>query len=306
MSGRPEGATLAVVSVEVSTRQTPSAASPRAQRFRLGPLTSPLSAFAVFVLAAIVFAAILAPLIAPYDPYAIALEQRLSAPTTTHWLGTDELGRDLFSNFLFASRVSLSVGASAAALGNLLGVGLGLLAGTRRGWVDDVTMRLMDSLLAIPGLMLALAIVTSFGTSLVALVIAVGITLIPATTRIVRAATLVEEGKDYILAARTLGATGVHRALHHLLPNIVSPILLQITLGVSIAILIEAFMSFVGLGVQPPAASLGTMVAQGYGFIGISPWYVTSSGLVIFIIIWTLNVVGDSLRDSLDPRLRNL
>jgi len=265
-----------------------------------------LSAFAVLVLAAFVLAAIMAPLIAPYDPYAISLEQRLAAPTSTHWLGTDELGRDLFSNFLFASRVSLSVGASAAALGNLIGICLGLLAGTRRGWVDDVTMRLMDSLLAIPGLMLALAIVTSFGTSLVALVIAVGITLIPATTRIVRAATLVEEGKDYILAARTLGATGVHRARQHLLPNIVSPILLQITLGVSIAILIEAFMSFVGLGVQPPASSLGTMVAQGYGFIGISPWYVTSSGLVIFIIIWTLNVVGDSMRDSLDPRLRNL
>jgi peptide/nickel transport system permease protein len=306
VSGRPEGATLSVAALEVSPPQGWTSASPRSRRFRVGPLTSPLSAFAVLVLSAIVFAAIMASLIAPYDPYAITLEQRLTGPTASHWLGTDELGRDLFSNFLFASRVSLSVGASAAVLGNLLGICLGLLAGTRRGWVDDATMRLMDSLLAIPGLMLALAIVTSFGTSLVSLVIAVGITLIPATTRIVRAATLVEEGKDYILAARTLGATGVHRARQHLLPNIVSPILLQITLGVSIAILIEAFMSFVGLGVQPPAVSLGTMVAQGYGFIGISPWYVTSSGLLIFIIIWTLNVVGDSLRDSLDPRLRNL
>src|SRR5262249_3813514 len=161
-------------------------------------------------------------------------------------------------------RVSLAVGASAAMLGNVIGVSLGLLAGSRRGWIDDVTMRLIDTLLAIPGLLLALAIVTSFGTSLGTLVVAVGITLIPATTRLVRAATLVEVNKDYVLAARTLGSTATHLATRHVLPNVISPILLQITLGVSIAILIEAFMSFVGLGVQPPDVSLGTMVAQGY------------------------------------------
>jgi peptide/nickel transport system permease protein len=265
-----------------------------------------MAAAAVLILSVIALAALLAPVVAPYDPYAISIQDRLSGPNATHWLGTDEIGRDLLSNFLFASRVSLAVGASAAVLGNLIGICLGLLAGSRRGWVDDVIMRLMDSLLAIPGLLLALAIVAAFGTSLGALIIAVGITLIPATTRIVRAATLVERGKDYVLAGRTLGGTAIHLALRHVVPNIVSPILLQITLGVSIAILIEAFMSFVGLGVQPPAVSLGTMVAQGYGFIGISPWYVTSSGLVIFITIWTLNVVGDALRDSVDPRLRNL
>jgi peptide/nickel transport system permease protein len=248
----------------------------------------------------------LAPVISPYDPLAIDIKSRLAGPSGRHLLGTDELGRDLLSNILYASRISLVVGAGATLLGGLVAIPLGLLAGLRGGIVDVVVMRLTDGLLAIPYLLLALAIVTSLGTSLSTLLVALAITLIPATIRIIRAEALVEEGKDYVLAARALGVRESRVMVRHVLPNTLSTILIQLTLGMTLAILIEAFMSYVGLGIQPPRGSLGTLLSSGYGFVGLSGWYVTFPGLFIFALVWSLNVLGDGLRDALDPRIRRI
>ncbi len=269
-------------------------------------LTSPVRSAAAVVLAAMVAAALVAPRIAPYDPLAINMADRLAGPNGRHLFGTDEVGRDLLSNVLYASRVSLLVGSAATAVGMALAVPLGLVAGLRGGAVDDLIMRFTDGLLAIPGILLALAIVASFGTSLPTLMIGVGCTLIPATVRIMRAGVLVERGKDYVVAAQALGSGEARILVRHVFPNVISAVLIQGTLGMTFAILTEAFMSFVGLGVQPPAASLGTLLSSGYGFIRLAPWYVTFPGLCIFGLVWSLNVLGDALRDSLDPRLRRV
>lgn len=269
-------------------------------------IASPMRVIAVAIAVVLLGGAILAPVVSPYDPLEIDIKNRLAGPSGSHLLGTDEIGRDLLSNILFASRISLLVGAGATLLGGLVAIPLGLLAGLRGGIVDVIVMRLTDGLLAIPNLLLALAIVTSLGTSTSTLLLALALILIPATIRIIRAEALVEEGKDYVLAARAVGAGEVRVMLRHVLPNTLSTILIQLTLGMTLAILIEAFMSYVGLGIQPPRASLGTLLSSGYGFIGLSAWYVTFPGLFIFALVWSLNVLGDGLRDALDPRLRRL
>ncbi len=275
-----------------------------AMKLLRGMTNSPIRGVASVILITLVVAALFAPVVAPYDPLTIDITLQLSGPTLAHPLGTDEVGRDLLSNILYASRISLTAGAGATALGAVFALPLGLLAGFRRGPIDDLLMALTDSLLSIPGMLLALSIVAALGTSMVTLMVAIAITLTPGTIRIVRAGALVEREKDYVLAANALGASGMRVMVRHILPNISSAILIQLTLGMTIAILIEAFMSYVGLGVQPPYNSLGTLLSTGYGFIGLSPWYVTFPGLFIFFIVWSLNVLGDAIRDSLDPRLR--
>jgi peptide/nickel transport system permease protein len=267
-------------------------------------VNSPIRLGATVILFLLLIAAILAPVISPYDPLVFDMKARLSGPTWTHLLGTDEIGRDLLSNIFYASRISIVVGAGSAAISALIAVPLGLFSGFRGGIADSVVMRLTDGLLAIPNIMLALAIVTSFGSSTKALLIAIALTLVPATVRIIRAETLVEQSKDYVLSARALGASESRIMFRHLLPNTLSVMLVQFTLGMTLATLIEAFMSYVGLGVQPPRASLGTLLSSGYGFVGLSAWYVTFPGLYIFLLIWSMNVLGDGLRDALDPRLR--
>lgn len=271
-----------------------------------GMTNSPIRAAASVILITLLVAALFAPVVAPYDPLTIDITLQLSGPSLAHPLGTDEVGRDLLSNILFASRISLTAGAGATALGAVFAVPLGLLAGFRRGPIDDLLMRLTDSLFSIPGILLALTIVAALGTSMVTLMMAIGVTLTPGTIRIVRASALVEREKDYVLAANALGASDMRIMVRHILPNISSAILIQLTLGMTIAILIEAFMSYVGLGVQPPYNSLGTLLSTGYGFIGLSPWYVTFPGIFIFSMVWSLNVLGDAIRDSLDPRLRSI
>jgi len=285
-----------------------AAGGPRRARFANWRqlVASPVRVVAVVIVGLLIGGAILAPAISPYDPLEIDIKSRLAGPSGRHLLGTDELGRDLLSNILYASRISLLVGAGATVLGGLVAIPLGLLAGLRGGVVDVVIMRLTDGLLAIPYLLLALAIVTSLGTNMSTLLLALAITLIPATIRIIRSEALVEEGKDYVLAARALGAGEVRVMLRHVLPNTLSTILIQLTLGMTLAILIEAFMSYVGLGIQPPRASLGTLLSSGYSFVGLSGWYVTFPGLFIFALVWSLNVLGDGLRDALDPRLRRI
>jgi ABC-type dipeptide/oligopeptide/nickel transport system permease subunit len=207
---------------------------------------------------------------------------------------------------LFAARVSIVVGLSAVAITFVLGVPLGLIAGYRGGHIGDLIMRAMDVMLAIPGIMLALVLVATFGPSTVNATLAIGIMAVPGVARLTRAVVLVEQGRDYVLAARASGATETRIALRTILPNCLPPLIVQASLTMAVAILIEASLSYMGLGVQPPWSSLGSMLYTAYGFISRSHWYITFPGLTIFFIVWSLNLLGDGLRDALDPRLRQM
>jgi ABC-type dipeptide/oligopeptide/nickel transport system permease subunit len=207
---------------------------------------------------------------------------------------------------LHAARISLAVAFSAQLIALAIGVPLGLLAGYQRGLIDGVIMRFLDGFLAIPGILLALTIVGMFGTGVQYLLVAIGIINMPYVARITRAAVVVEREKDYVLAARAIGARDARIMLRTLLPNCLSPLIVQASLGVAIAILLEASLSFLGLGVQPPYASWGTLLQTGYSYIRLTAWYVTFPGLFIFATVWSLNVIGDVLRDALDPRLRKV
>jgi peptide/nickel transport system permease protein len=260
--------------------------------------------FAAVLLGAIAISAIAAPVIAPYSPLEMHVRDRFSAPSLHYLFGTDETGRDMLSLILFAARISLTVSVSAETLALLAGIPLGLLAGYRSGLVDDIIMRALDGFLAFPGILLALTIVGMFGTQLQFLILALGIINTPYVARIMRAAVVGERGKDYVLAARAVGATAPRIMFRSILPNCLSPLIVQGSLGVAFAILTEASLSFLGLGVQPPAASWGTLLQVGYSYIRVTPWYILFPGLFIFATVWSLNILGDALRDALDPRLR--
>ena len=266
---------------------------------RSGPTT-----VAALLLILIVVAAVAAPALAPYSPLVMHVPDRFSGPTFAYLLGTDETGRDMLSLILYAARISLTVSVTAETLALLLGVPLGVLAGYRGGLTDDVIMRALDGFLAFPGILLALTIVGMFGPHLQFLILALGIINTPYVARIMRAAVVGERGKDYVLAARALGATIPRIMFRNILPNCLSPLTVQASLGVAFAILTEASLSFLGLGVQPPAASWGTLLQVGYSYIRVTPWYVLFPGLFIFATVWSLSMLGDALRDALDPRLR--
>ena len=259
---------------------------------------------AAILLGLIFLCAIAAPLIAPYSPLEMHVRDRFSAPSLRYLFGTDETGRDMLSLILFAARISLTVSLSAETLALVAGIPLGLLAGYRSGLLDDVIMRALDGFLAFPGILLALTIVGIFGTQLQFLIIALGIINTPYVARIMRAAVVGERGKDYVLATRAIGATASRIMVRGILPNCLSPLIVQGSLGVAFAILTEASLSFLGLGVQPPAASWGTLLQVGYSYIRVTPWYIMFPGLFIFATVWSLNMLGDALRDALDPRLR--
>jgi peptide/nickel transport system permease protein len=251
-------------------------------------------------------AALAAPLIAPYDRYELHVRDRFSGPSWTYLLGTDETGRDLLTLLLYAARISLSVAVCAEALAIALGVPLGLLAGYNGGFLDSLIMRALDGLLAIPGVLLALTIVGMFGTDVKYLTLALAIINTPFVTRLMRMAVVAEQGKEYVNAARVIGATQSRVMFRAILPNCLSPLIVQGSLGIAFAILTEASLSFLGLGVQPPRASWGTLLQVGYSYIRVTPWYVVFPGLFIVATVWSLNILGDALRDALDPRLRRV
>jgi peptide/nickel transport system permease protein len=260
----------------------------------------------VVILLIALAAALLAPAIAPYPPTRMSVRERLQGPTPTHILGTDESGRDLFSRILFGARISLAAAVAASALSLAAGVPLGLLAGFRGGRADDVVMRVLDGFLAVPPILLALLLLTALGPSLTNAIVAIGIQGVPLTARVTRAAVLVERNREYMTAARVLGATDLRLMTRQLLPNCLPPLIVMASLLAANAILVEAALSFLGLGVQPPDASWGSLLQLGYGYMGHSIWYVTFPGIAIFLAVWSFNVLGDALRDGLDPRLRHL
>ncbi len=263
-----------------------------------------LTAFVIF--SVIVLSAILAPWIAPYDPYEMHPQSMLQPPSRAYVLGTDELGRDLFSRVLHGGRVSLAIGFAATILAFVLGVPFGLIAGYVGKIVDDAIMRFSDALLAFPPLLLALVVVAVFGPEERNVVLALGLMSAPTVARIARAAALVERGKDYVLAATCIGASSWRILSRHLLLNSMAPLLVQVSLTASLAILIESALSFLGLGVQPPRPSWGNLVQLGYSFVNQAMWYAVTPGVAIFVTVTCINLIGDALRDALDPRLRGV
>jgi ABC-type dipeptide/oligopeptide/nickel transport system permease subunit len=249
--------------------------------------------------------ALLAPVLAPHDPNAIQMRDRFLGPSLTHPLGTDELGRDLLSRLMFGARVSMAVGVISMGLAAGVGTLLGLIGGYYGGWTDTTVMRSMDGLLAFPALILALAIVTALGPSLLNVMIAIGIVSIPAFARLIRGSVLALKEREFVEAARAGGATGGYVMFRTILPNCLSPLLVQMTVGFANAILAEAALSFLGLGVRPPTPSWGAMLDMGRRFLTQTGWYSMSAGAAVFVAVLSLNLVGDGLRDALDPRLRH-
>jgi peptide/nickel transport system permease protein len=243
--------------------------------------------------------AAVAPYVTPYDPNAQTLSHRLQGPSTTYWLGTDDLGRDVLSRLLVSSRVSLIAAVQATTISLVLGVPLGLMAGYLRGWWDAVISRVNDAVMAIPGLLFALAIIGILGRDITNAMIAIGIVNAPRFFRIVRGSTLVVREQAYILSARATGGSATWIVRHHVLPNVTSPLIVQISLSMGFAILFEAAISFLGLGVQPPNASWGTMLGRSVTFMEQVPSLVIFPGLAILLTVLAFNVLGDAVNDAL-------
>jgi len=256
------------------------------------------------VLATIVLLALAAPLIAPYDP--IKTNQRLSLepPSPEHLMGTDRFGRDIFSRVVYAGQTSLPIGIVSVAIGVLFGVSVGLLAGFYGGWFDGFSMRIVDLLLAFPGILLALAIIAILGSSLTNLMIAVGIAAIPDYVRVTRGTVLSMKEREFVMAARVIGCRGPIIVLRHILPNVVAPVIVLATLGMAAAIITGSALSFLGLGIKPPTPEWGNMLADGREFLQHAPWVAFFPGAAIMVTVLAINLLGDGLRDALDPRMR--
>ena len=262
-----------------------------------------LALLALIVLAGVVLAAGLAPYLPLADPDAVDTVQRLKPPLTPgHLLGTDEFGRDLLSRLVWGARVSLLAGAATAAAAMLIGVLLGVLSGYYSGWPETVIMRLTDILMAFPYILLAIAIVAGLGPGLRNAMIAIAIVGFPIYTRLVRGIVLSVRGREFVEAARALGSTDRLILVRHIVPQLLSPVIVAFSLDVGAKILATAGLSFLGLGTQPPTADWGSMLATGRQFVILSPHVVLLPGLAIFVIVLALNLVGDALRDLLDPR----
>ncbi len=263
-------------------------------------------AIGLFIVLLMLGAAILAPMISPFSPSAQFSDYVLKGPGAggRHFLGTDEFGRDLLSRIIWGTRVSLEVGLGAVLVAFLLGVPLGIMAGIIGGAVEATIMRFMDMLLGFPTLLLALIIVTALGGSLINEIVAIGISLTPNFVRLARSLALIIRENDYIMAARALGGSQVRVMLRHVFPNAVSTLVVIGTLYIAQAIRTEATLSFLGLGVPLPTPSWGNIIAEGRQFIRCCPWLTTFSGVAIILAVLAFNLMGDALRDLLDPRLR--
>ena len=256
------------------------------------------------VIVIFIFVAIFAPLIAPWSPNALDLRNTLSPPTRAHLLGTDELGRDTLSRIIFGARISLLVGIVAVAAAGIIGMGLGLMAGYLGGWINVIIMRFIDALLALPPLILMLAITAVLGGGLLNVLIALGIGLMPTYCRLMCGLILTLKEMDFILAAKAIGAKSPRIMVRHLLPNALPPLLVLITMNLGTAILLEATLSFLGIGIAPPTPSWGSMVNGGYKYLLTNAMISFAPGVCILLVVLAFNMVGDGLRDALDPRLR--
>jgi len=270
-----------------------------------------LAGVGLVIIAVFVLSAVLADRIAPYSPTKQKIIESLQPPSAAHWLGTDELGRDIFSRVVYGGRVSLQVGVVSVGLAVLAGTTLGLMAGYwSNSPVEQLIMRTMDGVLSFPALVLALAIVGMLGPSKAGefpkAIWAIGIVGIPAYARLTHGQVLSVREREYVMAARTMGASDRRIMLLHILPNVTAPLIVQASLGIAGAILTEAGLSFLGLGVQPPTPSWGSMLNAGRGYLEIDPWLMFGPGMAIFLTVLGFNFLGDAIRDVFDPSLRNL
>jgi peptide/nickel transport system permease protein len=257
------------------------------------------------LIAVLILAALGAPLLAPYDPVRVTTSSALQPPSLAHLLGTDDLGRDVFSRVVWGARISLSVGVISVSIGLLVGVSLGLLAGYLGGTIDLIAMAAIDALLAFPALVLAISITAALGPQIQNAMIAIGIVAIPVYTRLTRGQVLVVREREFVTAARALGASPLRVLLRHVLPNVTNPLIVQATLSTAFAILAEAALSFLGLGAQPPMPSWGQDIAYSQRYVANLIWWMSAGpGLAIFLAVFAFNFLGDALRDALDPQLR--
>lgn len=294
--------------VEVNKNKlSPKVRSPRMERwssFYKQIQKNKMAMIGGYIILFYIIVAIFAPLIAPYDPLEMNLLNKLQPPSLENWMGTDDKGRDVLSRLIYGSQLSLTVGVVSVAIGAFVGIILGLVSGYYGKMVDTVIMRFIDVLLAFPGILLALAIISALGPDLINVMIAVGVFSIPTFARIVRGSTLSTKKMEYVDAIRALGATDFKIMFVHILPNIMSPIIVQGTLRLATAILTAAGLSFLGMGAQPPSPEWGAMLSSGRNFLWNAPHLATFPGLAIAIIVMGLNMFGDGLRDALDPRMK--
>ena len=266
----------------------------------------PLANFGFAVIFIVLICVIFAPWISPYGPFEQNVDDRLQGVSTSHLLGTDELGRDVLSRIIYGSRVSMVVSVGAVSFGAIVGVLLGLIAAYAGRWVDEIIMRVMDAMFAFPSLILAIGLVAVLGASLLNIVIAIGIANIPWMARIVRSQALSVREREFVKAARTVGAGSGRIIFYHIWPNCAAPVIVQATLGMAYAIMAEAALSFLGLGVPPPTPTWGMMLRLSFPVLRQSPLLSIAPGMAIFLLVLAFNFVGDALRDVLDPRLKGL
>ncbi|GMA24189.1 glutathione ABC transporter permease GsiD [Luteimicrobium album] len=268
------------------------------RRFRRSRLALP----SLIVLAVLVVVAVFAPLVAPHDPNAQDYDALLAPPSSSHWFGTDSIGRDIFSRVVFGSRASLLVGAGAVLVAFVGGLVIGLAAGYLGRWADEALMRVMDAGQAFPGLILSFALTAALGPSITTVAFGVGIVAVPTVARVVRGQVLVVRELDYVSAARVLGLRDTVLVVRHIFPNVVGPAIIQGIILMSSAILTEAALSFLGLGIQPPTPSWGALMRDGYNSLADAPWISMSAGAAIFLSVLAINFVGEGLRESVvDP-----
>lgn len=268
-------------------------------------LRKPLGAMAALIIATLIFVAIFAPLLAPFDPYKINSARLLQAPSVSHWMGTDEYGRDIFSRIIWGSRISLLVGLMAVVVGTTSGAVLGLICGYFGGRVDYIIQRFMDVLMAFPGLILALAMVTALGPNITNVIFALSVTIMPGASRVIRASAMALRESPFVDAAHNLGYSQTRILFRHILPNCVAPYIIIATSALGGAILAEAGLSFLGLGTPPPTPSWGAMLSgSAQRFMTEAPWLAVFPGLAITLVVLGFSFLGDALRDLLDPRLR--
>ena len=265
-------------------------------------LSNPLALSGFIIISCILLLALLAPLIAPYEPDAIDVKAILLSPSSSHWMGTDALGRDVFTRMLYGARISLLVGLVAVGIATAIGIVLGAIAGYYRGWVDMVIMRAVDVMLSIPTFFLILAVIAFLTPSIWNIMIIIGLTSWMGVTRLVRAEFLSLRNREFVMASETLGASDKRLIFKHLLPNSMTPVIVSSVLGVASAVLIESGLSFLGLGVQAPQASWGNILTDGKEYIQFAWWLSLFPGLAILITVLGYNLLGEGLRDVYDPR----
>ncbi|HEX7475752.1 MAG TPA: ABC transporter permease [Dehalococcoidales bacterium] len=256
------------------------------------------------IIVVLILVAIFAPLISPYGPNAADMKGMLLQPSRAHLLGTDQVGRDLLSRVIFGSRISLLVGIVAVTIAGVIGIALGLIAGFFSGWIGNIIMRFIDALLSLPPLVLMLAIASILGSGLLNVLIALGVGMMPTYCRLMFAQVTILRESDYVIAAHSIGASNLRIMLRHLLPNAFPPLLVLITVNLGTAIMMEASLSYLGIGIVPPTATWGSMVSGGQGYLLTNPLLSFIPGIAILLVVLAFNMVGDGFRDALDPRLR--